>query len=63
VSTAVRPAGGSDYEVTGDLAIHGVTRSVDLGLEFNGVSPDPWGGTRLGSPPEPRSAGPTSGSS
>ena len=48
VSTAVRPAGGSDYEVTGDLTIHGVTRSVDLGLEFNGVSPDPWGGTRAG---------------
>ena len=48
VSTAVRPAGGSDYEVTGDLTIHGVTRSIDLGLEFNGVSPDPWGGTRAG---------------
>jgi polyisoprenoid-binding protein YceI len=48
VSTAVRPAGGSDYEVIGDLTIHGVTRSVELGLEFNGVSPDPWGGTRAG---------------
>ncbi len=39
---------GHDYVVTGDLTIRGVTRSVDLDLEFNGVSPDPWGGTRAG---------------
>jgi polyisoprenoid-binding protein YceI len=47
VSTSVRPH-GHDYVVTGDLTIRGVTRSVDLDLEFNGVSPDPWGGTRAG---------------
>jgi polyisoprenoid-binding protein YceI len=47
VSTAVRPA-GRDYAVTGDLTIHGVTRSVELALEFNGVSGDPWGGVRSG---------------
>jgi polyisoprenoid-binding protein YceI len=47
VSTEVRPH-GADYVVTGDLTIRGVTRSVDLALEFNGVSPDPWGGTRAG---------------
>jgi polyisoprenoid-binding protein YceI len=47
VSTAVRPH-GHNYEVTGDLTIRGVTRPVDLDLEFNGVSPDPWGGTRVG---------------
>jgi polyisoprenoid-binding protein YceI len=46
-STAVEPK-GSDFVVTGDLLIHGVTRSVVLALEFNGVSPDPWGGTRAG---------------
>ena len=47
VSTGVRQH-GHDYVVTGDLTIRGVTRSVDLDLEFNGVSPDPWGGTRAG---------------
>jgi polyisoprenoid-binding protein YceI len=47
VSTAVRPA-GSNYVMTGDLTIRGVTRSVDVDLEFNGVSPDPYGGTRAG---------------
>lgn len=39
---------GEDFEVTGDLTIKGVTRSVILELEFNGVSKDPWGGTRAG---------------
>jgi len=46
-STAVRPA-GSDYEVEGDLTIKGVTKPVTLSLEYNGTSPDPWGGTRAG---------------
>jgi len=46
-STSVAAAGG-DFEVTGDLTIKGVTKSVVLDLEFNGVSPDPWGGTRAG---------------
>jgi polyisoprenoid-binding protein YceI len=47
VSTSVRPH-GHDYVVSGDLTIRGVTRPVDLDLEFNGVTPDPWGGTRAG---------------
>jgi polyisoprenoid-binding protein YceI len=46
-STSVRSV-GSDYEVVGDLTFHGTTKSVTLALEFNGVSPDPWGGTRAG---------------
>jgi polyisoprenoid-binding protein YceI len=46
-STSLRPA-GRDYVVAGDLTIHGVTRRVELNLEFNGVSPDPWGGLRTG---------------
>ena len=47
VSTAITQK-GDDYVLTGDLTIKGVTRSVDLDLEFDGVSPDPWGGTRAG---------------
>lgn len=38
VSTSVRPD-GDDYVVTGDFTLHGVTKSVDLALEFNGVNP------------------------
>ena len=32
--------------VTGDLTIHGVTRSVDLDVSFEGYVRDPWGGDR-----------------
>lgn len=46
-STGIR-GDGAEYVLTGDLTIKGVTKSVELGLEFEGVSPDPWGGTRVG---------------
>ena len=39
---------GSDYTVKGNLTLHGVTQPVELAVEFNGVSGDPWGGTRAG---------------
>ncbi len=48
VSTGVRRNSDTDYVITGDLTINGVTRSVDLATEFNGVVTDPWGGTRAG---------------
>jgi polyisoprenoid-binding protein YceI len=32
----------------GDLTIKGVTRPVELDVEFLGVDQDPWGGTRIG---------------
>ncbi len=35
-----------EYVLLGDLTIKGVTRHVEFDLEFDGVSPDPWGGTR-----------------
>jgi polyisoprenoid-binding protein YceI len=46
-STSVKPDGG-DFIVDGELNLHGVTRSVTLRLEFNGVNKDPYGGTRSG---------------
>jgi polyisoprenoid-binding protein YceI len=39
---------GSDYVLHTDLTIKGVTKPVDFELEFDGVSGDPWGGTRAG---------------
>ncbi len=47
VSTSVAAKGG-DYVVTGDLTIHGVTKTVELGLEFNGTATDPFGNVRAG---------------
>jgi polyisoprenoid-binding protein YceI len=46
-STGIRP-NGSDYALDGELTIKGVTKPVTLELEFNGVTKDPWGGTRAG---------------
>ena len=46
-STSVRGDGDS-YVVTGDLSLKGVTKAVELEVELNGLSPDPWGGSRIG---------------
>jgi polyisoprenoid-binding protein YceI len=46
-STEVRQD-GDDFQLVGDLTIKGVTKPVVLALEFDGVSGDPWGGTRAG---------------
>ena len=47
VSTGIDKDGG-DYVLHTDLTINGVTKPVDFELEFDGVSGDPWGGTRAG---------------
>jgi polyisoprenoid-binding protein YceI len=46
-STAIQ-VDGDDYVLNGELTLKGVTRSVPLKLEFGGISPDPYGGTRMG---------------
>ena len=48
VSTGIRQTGDEEFVITGELTINGVTKSVDLATEFNGVVVDPWGGTRAG---------------
>ena len=39
---------GDDYELTGDLSLRGVTKSVTLPAEFSGLMKDPWGNTKAG---------------
>ncbi|MHB1614346.1 MAG: YceI family protein [Actinomycetes bacterium] len=46
-STGVRADGGG-FVVSGELSLHGVTRPVDLAVEVNGFTADPYGGTRAG---------------
>lgn len=48
VSTGVVQKSDEDYVVTGDLTIKGVTKPVELIVEFLGEGGDPWGGTRVG---------------
>ena len=48
VSTAVQPLGGDRYQVTGDLTIKDVTKSIEFPVELSGPAVDPWGNTRIG---------------
>jgi polyisoprenoid-binding protein YceI len=47
-STSIKVKNDSDLVVTGDLTIHGVTRSVDIKAEFNGFNNSPWGNRVVG---------------
>lgn len=38
----------TDDEITGDLTLKGITKPVTFEYEFNGLTDDPWGGTRAG---------------
>jgi polyisoprenoid-binding protein YceI len=46
-STGIKADGG-DYLLSADLTVRGVTHPVELELEFEGVTKDPWGNTKAG---------------
>jgi polyisoprenoid-binding protein YceI len=48
VSTDLRRTGDTTFDLTGDLTIRGVTRSITIPFEFDGVATDPYGNVRLG---------------
>lgn len=37
-----------NYELAGDLSLHGVTKAIKLPVEFSGLMKDPWGNTKVG---------------
>ena len=47
VSAGIRPD-GDDFLLDGDLTLKGVTKPVTFKLEFSGIGPDAYGGTRAG---------------
>lgn len=47
VSNEVRGT-GDDLVLAGELTINGVTRPVELDVEYNGSAVDPWGNPRVG---------------
>jgi len=47
-STRISERKGSEFKLTGDLTIHGVTRQVVLDVAEEGRGADPWGGHRTG---------------
>ncbi|WP_293785939.1 YceI family protein [uncultured Aeromicrobium sp.] len=48
VSTGVRQESDDEFIVTGDLTIRGVTKPIELEVEYLGEGKDPWGGSRVG---------------
>ena len=47
-STRVQATGDTQLEITGDLTIKGVTKSVTVPFEFEGGAVDPFGNERIG---------------
>lgn len=47
-STAVKPAGEGEYDIEGELTLHGVTKPVTLRAEATEEVPSPFGGTKVG---------------
>ncbi len=48
VSTGITNKGDDEFILTGDLTISGVTKSVDVDVEYLGVNDDAFGNTRIG---------------
>ena len=47
-STAIEQVDDTNYRVTGDLTIKGVTKPVTVDFEYSGTAVDPYGNSRLG---------------
>jgi polyisoprenoid-binding protein YceI len=47
-STAIRPSGEDEFEIVGDIEIHGVSRSITLKTTLEGTETDPQGNERVG---------------
>lgn len=45
-STSISGSGAS-FTITGDLTLHGVTKSIELDATYEGRGKDPWGGSRI----------------
>ena len=48
ISTGVRQVGETTFELTGDLTIRGITKSVTIPFTFEGAAKDPFGNLRAG---------------
>jgi polyisoprenoid-binding protein YceI len=46
--TSMKKASGNNYKLTGELMMHGVTKTVSFDVKFNGLAKDPWGNQKAG---------------
>jgi polyisoprenoid-binding protein YceI len=47
-TTEIKQTGDDTFDVTGDLTIKGVTKSLTVPFSYEGTSQDPFGNTRVG---------------
>lgn len=47
-STKITMTNDSEGKMLGELTMHGVTKAIELDLEYNGSIVDPWGNERAG---------------
>ncbi|MBU0941418.1 MAG: YceI family protein [Flavobacteriaceae bacterium] len=47
VSTSIKKIDEGEYQITGDLTIKDVTKSIVLDTEYSGLMKDPWGNTKV----------------
>ncbi|NBD26841.1 YceI family protein [Paenibacillus glycinis] len=47
-STSIRRTGDGEYDVTGDLHLHGLTRPETFHVAYEGSGKDPWGNEKVG---------------
>jgi polyisoprenoid-binding protein YceI len=47
-SRSFKKTGDSEYKLTGDITMRGVTREITLDVEFGGTMKDPWGNEKAG---------------
>jgi len=48
VSSSLSPISGSDYKLKGDFTMHGVTKPIELEVDFGGIQKDLYGQTVAG---------------
>lgn len=46
-ATSFTKVNEGEYELVGDLTLHGVTKSVKLSAEYSGLLTDPWGNAKI----------------
>lgn len=47
-STSFKKVDDENYELHGNLSLHGETKPVSLHVEYGGIGKDPWGNTKAG---------------
>lgn len=47
-ATDIKKTGDGEYSITGDVSLHGVTRSETFTATFEGAGKDPWGNEKVG---------------